>query len=48
MSSTRIRSRRGSEEYELGALSRRVERRRPPRLLVLQKPVVDIDLTKWY
>ncbi|SRR6266487_3698497 len=31
----------GAEEYELGALSRRVERRRPLRLLVLQKPSVD-------
>jgi hypothetical protein len=36
----------GAEEYELGAVSRRVERRRLPRLLVLQEPVVDIDLTK--
>jgi hypothetical protein len=36
----------GAEEYELGAVSRRAERRRPPRLLVLQKPAIDSDLTK--
>jgi len=35
-----------AEGYELGALSRRVERRRPPRLLVLQKPWIDSDLSK--
>jgi hypothetical protein len=35
--------RRGSEDYELGALSRRVERRRSPRLLALH---IESDLTK--
>jgi len=43
MSSTRIRSRRGSGEYELGAFSRRAERRRSPRLLALH---IESDLTK--
>ena len=36
-----------AEEYELGALSRRVERRRPPRLLVLRTRPIDSDLTKY-
>ncbi len=36
----------GAEDYELGALSRRVERRRSLRLLVRQKPSIDSDLTK--
>ena len=37
-----------AEGYELGALSRRAERRQPLRLLVLQKPGLDKGLTKQY